>query len=80
MNWMNRLIFKAGFALVLIYLVLDTLRQIFENVSTPELVGIGVVLSVTAYQIRKKSGAGPQRRPRSSSGGARTPIMPHKHI
>jgi hypothetical protein len=80
MTWVNRLFFKAAFVLILIYLALSMLSAFIRSMSTLELVIIFAVLSVTAYNIRKRIAGVPAKRPHSGSGGERTPIMPRKNV
>lgn len=63
-------------ALFIVALCLSLVAEMLRNVSTFDLVVAGALVSCTAYFIRKQR-IPRENRPRSGSGGERTPAMPH---
>jgi hypothetical protein len=77
-NTVHRFIFKFALVLVMIYLALDVMSNLVRTLNRTELLAAGAATSYAAYTIRERR-RGPERRPRSGSGGERTPLMPSKN-
>ena len=66
---------KIAKVLFLTVLALSLIGDVLRSVTTMQLVVTSAVISLVAYLIRQRR-LGPARRPRSTSTGERTPVMP----
>jgi uncharacterized membrane-anchored protein len=73
----QRLLFKAMMALFVMALALSLLAEVLRSLSTLDLVVIGMVVSCVAYYVRERRRSR-EKRPRSTSSGERTPVMPRR--
>ena len=74
-----RFLLKAIVVLFVVELVLSLVDQVLRRTSTFDLVVASVLVSSTAYFIRERRKPRHQR-PRSTSSGERTPLMPRRNV
>lgn len=70
---------KAMMVVFVVELVLSWIAQLFRNVNTFHLVLAAALVSCVAYFIRERRRPR-QPKPRSTSSGERTPVMPRRNL
>jgi len=71
----QRWFIKAVMVFFVVEVALSLAASALRSISTIHLIVGGMLISIAAYFIRE-SRIGREKRPRSGSGGERTPVMP----